>query len=126
MIAAVKELLDVVFHQPVVPPAPLAGACHGLEGRFAWSISIGVRGSTQGSSYSLATIWAMLSPTVGIPHILVPPFFFGMPTALTGGGKYLPDDIRFQIFYRWSLRFPSTSVIDSASTPAAPHLALTC
>ena len=38
----------------------------------------------------------MLSPTVGMPSILVPPVLFGMPTALTGGGKYLPDAIRFQ------------------------------
>ena len=36
--------------------------------------------------------------SVGTPSILVPgPCAFGISTALTGGGKYEPDDIRFQI-----------------------------
>jgi hypothetical protein len=34
---------------------------------------------------------------VGTPRILVPPEDFGISTARTGGGKYVPDDIRFQI-----------------------------
>ena len=36
-----------------------------------------------------------------MPSILVPPpCCFGISTARTGGGKYVPDDIRFQILYR--------------------------
>jgi hypothetical protein len=36
--------------------------------------------------------------SVGTPSILVPaPCAFGISTAFTGGGKYDPDDIRFQI-----------------------------
>jgi hypothetical protein len=35
--------------------------------------------------------------TVGTPSILVPPDALGISTARTGGGKYVPDDIRFQI-----------------------------
>jgi hypothetical protein len=32
------------------------------------------------------TVWAILSATVGTPSILDPPDFFGICTALTGGG----------------------------------------
>ena len=47
---------------------------------------------------SATTVCAILSATVGIPSILVPPpCGFGISTARTGGGKYVPDDIRFQI-----------------------------
>jgi hypothetical protein len=54
----------------------------------------------------------------------VPPAF-GIPAAFTGGGKYEPDDIRFQILYRFRSRSASNSAIDRSSTPAAPLLALT-
>ena len=48
-----------------------------------------------GSSCRATTVWAILSVTVGIPSILVPPpCGFGISTARTGGGKYVPDDIR--------------------------------
>ncbi len=53
--------------------------------------------SVLGSSASAATVCATLSATVGTPSILVPPDALGISTALTGGGKYVPDDIRFQI-----------------------------
>jgi hypothetical protein len=52
--------------------------------------------SARGSSASAAAVCATLSPTVGTPRILVPPEAFGISTARTGGGKYVPDDIRFQ------------------------------
>src|SRR4051794_29781383 len=48
-----------------------------------------------------------------------------MATALTGGGKQLPDDIRFQIRYRLFFKSASKSSIVSLSTPADPALALT-
>ena len=36
--------------------------------------------------------------SVGTPRTRVPPpCGFGISTARTGGGKYVPDDIRFQI-----------------------------
>jgi len=56
--------------------------------------------SARGSSAIAATVCATLSPTAGTPSILVPPEDFGISTARTGGGKYVPDDIRFQILYR--------------------------
>jgi hypothetical protein len=35
--------------------------------------------------------------SVGTPRTRVPPpCGFGISTAITGGGKYVPDDIRFQ------------------------------
>jgi len=46
-------------------------------------------------------------------------------TAFTGGGKYEPDDIRFQILYKFRSRSASNCSIDCSSTPAAPLLALT-
>jgi hypothetical protein len=36
----------------------------------------------------LTTVCAILSDTVGIPSLLVPPFAFGISTCFTGGGKY--------------------------------------
>ena len=67
----------------------------------------------------------LYAASVGTPRILVPPCDFGISTAFTGGGKYVPDDIRFQILYRFPRRsFPKSS-IDTRSTPAAPLLALT-
>jgi len=52
--------------------------------------------SVLGSSAIAATVCATLSPTVGTPRILAPPEALGISTARTGGGKYVPDDIRFQ------------------------------
>src|SRR6266545_3226229 len=48
-----------------------------------------------------------------------------MATAFTGGGKYVPDDIRFQTLYRFSFKDFAKSSIDCLSTPAAPALAFT-
>jgi hypothetical protein len=63
---------------------------------------------------------------VGTPKILVPPpCGFGISTARTGGGKYVPEDIRFQIRYKLLLRSASNSPMDWPSTPAAPSFALT-
>src|SRR5438034_3949498 len=66
----------------------------------------------------------MRSATVGTPKILVPPGF-GISTAFTAGGKYVPDDIRFQILYRFFFRSFSNASIEHWSTPAAPLFALT-
>lgn len=44
------------------------------------------------------TVWATLSATVGTPSKRTPPSCgLGIATALTGGGKYDPELIRFQI-----------------------------
>jgi len=53
--------------------------------------------SVLGSSAIAATVCATRSPTAGTPRTRVPPEDFGISTARTGGGKYVPDDIRFQI-----------------------------
>src|SRR5450631_565804 len=82
-------------------------------------------GSTAGSRTILTTICATRSATVGMPRMRSPPFFFGMATAFTGVGKYVPDDIRFQIRYRLLFNSDSKSSIVSLSTPAEPALALT-
>jgi hypothetical protein len=49
----------------------------------------------------------------------------GIITLLTGGGKYVPDDMRFQILYRLFFNLCSNWSIDTSSTPAAPRLART-
>jgi hypothetical protein len=54
-----------------------------------------------------------------------PPCGFGISTARTGGGKYDPDDIRFQILYRLFFRSFSKSASDTLSTPGAPLFART-
>src|ERR1700756_2890175 len=74
----------------------------------------------------LTTVCAILSDTVGIPSLLVPPFAFGISTCFTGGGKYEPDDIRFHSLYKFLDRPCSNIAIVSSSMPAAPRLALTC
>src|SRR5262249_33254359 len=62
--------------------------------------------------------------SVGTPSKRTPlPPAFGISTAFTGGGKYEPDDIRFQIWYRFRSRSASNSQIDCSSTPAAPLFA---
>src|SRR5487761_172086 len=82
--------------------------------------------SIRGSSCRATTVCAILSATVGTPRIRVPPpCGFGISTALTGGGKYVPEDIRFQILYRLFLRSDSKSSMDCPSTPAAPLFFLT-
>jgi DDE_Tnp_1-associated len=71
-------------------------------------------------------VCAIRSATVGTPRILVPgPCAFATSTARTGGGKYVPDDIRFQILYRLPFRSFSKPATDSPSTPGAPLFALT-
>src|SRR4051794_15892255 len=48
-----------------------------------------------------------------------------MSTDLTGGGKYVPEDIRFQTLYKLFFRSFSKTSMDTPSTPAAPLLAAT-
>lgn len=50
---------------------------------------------------------------------------FRIDTARTGGGKYDPDDIRFQIRYRLFFRSFSKSSRVTPSTPGAPLFART-
>ena len=64
------------------------------------------------------TVWAIRSATVGTPSILTPlPPAFGISTAFTGGGKYEPDDIRFQSLYRLLFR----SCLELARSTARQH-----
>src|SRR5260370_30211081 len=71
-------------------------------------------------------VWAFLSARGGTHRIRVPPpCGFGISTARTGGGKYVPEDIRFQILYRLFFRSDSKSSMDCPSTPAAPLFSLT-
>src|SRR5262249_23551412 len=62
---------------------------------------------------------------VGMPSGRVPPLSFGISTSRTGGGRYEPDDIRFQTLYRLPLRSCSNAASDTPSTPAAPRFART-
>jgi hypothetical protein len=47
-------------------------------------------------------------PSIRVP----PPCCFGISTARTGGGKYVPDDIRFQILNRLFFRSASKPAMD--------------
>src|SRR5260370_2693994 len=79
----------------------------------------------RGSSPIAAAVCATRSPTVGTPRTRVPPEDLGISTARTGGGKYVPDDIRFQILYRLSPRSFSNISMVTPSAPPAPLFALT-
>src|SRR6266478_2398757 len=72
----------------------------------------------------LTTVCAILSDTVGIPGLLVPPFAFGISTCFTGGGKYEPDDIRFHSLYRFLDRSCSNIARASSLLRTAPPLVL--
>src|ERR1700694_4148756 len=72
------------------------------------------------------TVWATLSATVGTPSTRPPPpCGLGISTARTGGGKYDPELIRFQILYRLFFRSASNSSSVTSSTPGAPLFAAT-
>src|SRR3954447_5324397 len=72
------------------------------------------------------TVCAIRSAIVGTPSARTPsPCGLGISTALTGGGKYDPELIRFQILYRLPCRSASNSSSVCPSTPAAPLLAAT-
>src|SRR5215469_17753815 len=81
--------------------------------------------SVLGSSAIAATVCATRSPTAGTPSIRVPPEDLGISTARTGGGKYVPDDIRFQILYKLLPRSFSNASMVTPSAPAAPPFAFT-
>ena len=71
------------------------------------------------------TVCAILSATVGTPsNASLPPCDFGISTAFTGGGKYVPEDIRFQILYRLPRRSCSNSPIDCVVHPRRTLLGL--
>ena len=53
-----------------------------------------------------------------------PPCAFGISTAFTEGGKYVPEDIRFQILNRLFFRSASNASMDCPSTPGAPLIPL--
>src|SRR3954471_842921 len=72
------------------------------------------------------TVCATRSAIVGTPSRRTPePCGLGISTALTGGGKYEPELIRFEILSRLSARSASNASRSCPSTPAAPLLALT-
>src|SRR5215469_6988377 len=81
--------------------------------------------SVRASSAIAAAVCATLSATVGTPRTRVPPEALGISTARTGGGKYVPDDIRFQILYNLPPRPSSNISMVTPSAPAAPPFALT-
>ena len=77
--------------------------------------------STRSSRCLATTVWAMRSATVGMPSVRIPsPCGFAISTARTGGGRYEPDDIRFQTLYRLFFRSFSKSAMLCPSTPGAP------
>ena len=126
----VEELLDIQIDNPVVLPAPLPAYPDRVMSRLSRPIAIGVAVKPrlhQRLQKLATTVWATLSAIVGTPSILTPaPCGLGISTALTGGGKYDPELIRFQILYRLSRRSASNSSSACPSTPGAPLFALTC
>ena len=75
------------------------------------------------SNLRAATVWATRSDTLACPGFSPSSAFgLGISTAGTGGGKYDPDDIRFQSLYRLSFRpspnYPSVTPIH----PGAPSI----
>src|ERR1700756_5241519 len=83
-------------------------------------------GSTSGSRIIFTTVCATRSAMVGIPRERIPPLAFGISTRRTGGAKYDPDDIRFQILKRFLFRSFSKVAMETPSPPAAPWFAFTC
>ncbi len=78
-------------------------------------------GSTAFSSRAAATVCAILSATQGTPSTRAPPpCGFGISTAITGGGKQVPGDIRFQTRQRLFFRSFSNSARLTPSIPGAP------
>ncbi len=63
-----------------------SASCADRPGRYPYE-SGWKRGSTNGSTVSLTTVYAIRSATVGTPRIRTPPDFLGISTAWTGGGK---------------------------------------
>ena len=96
---AAEERPDARTRPPSRTPSSASGAtasasCAPRPGRYpqesAWknlSVTVTIRFA--------ATVCATRSATVGTPSILVPPAL-GISTAFTGGGNYVPADIRFQ------------------------------
>src|SRR2546429_1697364 len=82
-------------------------------------------GSTTDSNSMATTVCAILSATVGTPSVLTPPPDFGISTAFTGGGKYVPEESLFQILYRLFFRSFSNPSTVHPSAPGAPLLAFT-
>jgi hypothetical protein len=104
MIQAPKEIFDVQINDPICAPASLSRHRHRVDRRAARSIAVRV-GVKHRFHLRLGTIFttvcATRSPTVGMPSGRVPPLSFDISTSRTGGGKYEPDDIRFQILKRF-------------------------
>jgi hypothetical protein len=119
-----KNRADVKIDHPVRLPAPPPTRGHRVERGTPRAIPIGVRMEDRlDLRLQLLGHHRLRDPmaTVGIPSILVPaPCAFAISTARTGGGKYDPEDIRFQILYRLPCRSFSDSAIDCPSTPGAP------
>ncbi len=60
-----------------------------------------------------------------MPGILVPPpCCFGISTARTAGGTYVPDDIRFQTLNKLFFRSASKSAMNWPSTPSSTLIRL--
>src|SRR4051812_17069515 len=103
----------------------MATACLAdFPGRYPYE-SAWNTGSRIGSMRSLTAVCATRSATVGTPNFRTPPVALGISTCFTGGGKYDPDDIRFQSLYKFLDRSCSNIAMVAPSMPAAPRLALT-
>jgi hypothetical protein len=101
MIDGIEELLDIKIQNPVLLLAPQAAFRERVQCSAPGPVPVRVpmkMDSVRASSASAATVCATRSATVGTPRILTPPpCGLGISTARTGGGKYVPDDIRIQI-----------------------------
>ena len=97
MIDRVEKPLDIEIHYPVILPAPLTAALHGLVGRLSRSVAIGVLikdrlqlGLQHLLDHHLSNarhLHHAEQPTVGMPRGLEPPPDLGISTRRTAGGK---------------------------------------
>src|SRR5262249_43531045 len=116
----VERIMQEQIGQERTDDTALRGAFRPFHQESGWK-----QGSTSGSSTIFTTVCATRSAMVGMPSGRVPPLSFGISTSRTGGGRYEPDDIRFQTLYRLPLRSCSNAASDTPSTPAAPRFART-
>ena len=101
MIDIIEEPFDVQIEYPVIAPTTLSGLPDGIQRRLARAIAIGVFVKLWFHFRLQVQLHHRLgysrSATVGIPRTRSPPPDLGIFTKRTGGGKYDPEDIRFQI-----------------------------
>ena len=89
-IEVVEEAFDVDVEHIVIAPAALTSRAHGVDGRFARPVAVGVGVEHRLQNRLQVAPGDLLGDAIGhrsMPNGRVPPFAFGMSTRRTGGGK---------------------------------------